>query len=142
MQNLGGLTLISPMYFEFGLMLMTKIRELTSQKSLKENQNLCMTHAETVIDGNAVLKEQFLKCDVTTSITKEMKLTIYKQIWKKAMHARAGVEIRRLKEETSNRYAKGGSKLAFRTTLDATSKVTSVAKSIALEAAVMKELKK
>jgi len=71
-----------------------------------------------------------------------MKLTLYKQIWKKAMHARAGVEIRRLKEETSSRYAKGGSKLAFRTTLDATSKVTSVAKSIALEAAVMKELKK
>jgi len=77
--------------------------------------------------------------DVNSSLQDDKKLTLYKQIWKKAMHARAGVEIRRFKEDTTSRYVKGGTKLAFRTTLDANSKAASAAKSIALEAAVMKE---
>jgi len=82
------------MYFQFGLLLMSTIREITSQKALKANKNLCMTHAENTIGRDEFLKEQFLKCDADAPVTEEFKLTVYQKIWKKAIHARAGVEVR------------------------------------------------
>ena len=51
------------------------------------------------------------------------------------------VEVRKLKEGITGKYALGGIKLSFRTFLDASSKGSSVATSMALEAIVMKGCK-
>jgi hypothetical protein len=142
MRNLGGLTLISPMYFEFGLKLMSVIRTLISKKVVKSNKNVCISHAEDALDNDESLKQQFLQCDVISLVSDDERLKIYKQIWKKAIHARAGVEIRKVNEDTTSRYAKGATNLAFRTELDAGCKSTSVGRCIALEAVVMKEFNK
>jgi len=114
---------------------MGAIRALTNQETLSTKRNICMTVAEKELEHNKLLQMKFLECSGVEepALSHDVKLTVYKQIWKKAFHARAGVEVRIMKEKTTSRYAKGTSNLAFRATLDAGSKSGSVAKRIAFE---------
>jgi hypothetical protein len=59
-KNHGFLTLVSPLYFDFGRNLMTVVSQAISQDSLEKQGNTCARNSKSGLKNNHALRECFL----------------------------------------------------------------------------------
>ena len=129
MKNRGGLSYISENYYQFARTLMKQIRICTSKKMLMERRNKFISLGKRDIATNDELKIMILNVGDSTDMSKCEKLNLYKEIWTKIFHARAGVTTSAYNDENDIRHCKDGfGGESFRTTLKAQSLKTTTEK--------------
>jgi hypothetical protein len=124
MVNKGGLTLVSKDYFQFGKSLMAEIRRSFSCETAQSNDR--MKKAYDALVANKELREQFVAVGhQRSSVGREVKLDIYKELVTKAFNARVAVEVNKMEQKRTARHVEGTADTSFRTMLKVqTKKVT------------------
>ena len=85
--NKGGLTLVSLEYYNFADSIMTKIRSYATFEALGKDGNDLLILIDKEIEDDLQLQNQFIECENDIKITNKIMLKLYKQIWKKVLHA-------------------------------------------------------
>ena len=117
MVNLGGLTLVSKSFFNWGRDLMELIRSSLTEKTIDLDPKNCFDKAETDIMANKKLKAEFIQlCDQVCEAAGVAHIEeVYKILVPKTCHARFSVVLKRWKENNVKRHGQ----LALRVQLKA-----------------------
>ena len=124
--NKGGLTLVSPEYYNFADSIMTKIRSYATFESLDKYGNDLLLIIDKRIVDDLQLQNQFIEFENDIKIANEIMLKFYKQIWKKVLYARFKALIKQYTESNTGHYAKNGSNVSHRTSFKTMVKKNSV----------------
>jgi hypothetical protein len=124
----GKQTLVSPEAFPFGLTLMSAIRALFNQKSIKKNGNWSAIEAWEELVKVDELWDEFDNAIKSVGSTKgncdasEELINLYRCLAQEAFTARAGAEIEKFKEENTKRNADKAVDTSLRTGLKVSAK--------------------
>ena len=126
LNNNGGLTLISPRYYDFYSKLMSKIRGLTDHSKLLDERNGWLSLSIKKMEEDSQLETEFCNMQTETNLTLESKKKIYRQLWQMILNRKAGDIIKMFSDENDCRHKKNGVKnVTFRTELQVKSQTVS-----------------
>ena len=123
MCNYGGLSLVSPLFMEFGLKLMVTIRMLVNESTIKEKGRLVLKDGYNSLLQNKDLRElytqNFIKVggNDVLNYTSFLSNIYHKFIIAKTFHARAKVVTKHFKLFNTGRFGSKSSAEALRTEL-------------------------
>jgi hypothetical protein len=92
LRNKGWMTLVSPVYFDFGIKLLTIICSRFNQDKLKELGKSCIKIAREAVLGSDHLQSIFLECQNETLLSSKRKKCVYQQLVEKTINAQIGQE--------------------------------------------------
>ena len=122
LSNMGGLTLVSPEYFNFGNKIMKLVAEAVDVKKFKNLGNECIKKGRKLVTENTEVREQFMECSKNSSLPEEEKKEIYNELIDKICNAKFGSVVRDYKDKNISRQGKKTSDMALRSELKATEK--------------------
>jgi hypothetical protein len=118
MNNNGGLTQISPAYYQFGKMLMKEVRHVTTRKSFLLYGNDFAKTAHKVLMKNDSLKRCFLECKNDDIICEEKKLQVFNDLLPMVLNRKVGERIKVFNNENDSAHKEDGfGNASFRTVL-------------------------
>jgi hypothetical protein len=103
MYNLGGLTLVAPDYFDFGLALVKAVGEALSEDLIKRDGNKSMVKARKTVQANKSITQQFLECSKDCSLEESRKLRVLEWLVEKTCNARFSAVINLFKDHETGR---------------------------------------
>jgi hypothetical protein len=108
LENNGGLTLVSPKYFDFGTFLMSVIAESFTQAHIVNEGNDAWTKGMVRVHTQfESIKQRFLALgEDCEQLETSAKVRVLERLVRKAAHARHGVELKIYKELTVKRKGK------------------------------------
>ena len=120
--NMGGLLLVSPKFFDWGLNTMKVIRAALQERLIKTLGSEAQEKAYHFVVNNRELLQQFqtaVRSELGTSFQETISQTVHFEILEYAFNARTQVEWKRYKAHTTDRSAGKEKKLGLREFLKA-----------------------
>ena len=100
--NKGGLTLVSPEYYNFADSIMIKTRSYATFEALCKHGNDLLIIIDKRIEDDLQLQNQFIESENIIKIANEIILKLYKQFWKKVLHVRFKALIKQYTESNTS----------------------------------------
>jgi len=120
MANLGGLTLVSPKFFSFGLALIKVVSGALSQELMKRDGDQCMQNARNrVKESIEELRRMFLIRAKNHPLQQAKKLEVMDKLVEKVCNARFGAVLRLFKDHETGRRGDKKSDTTLRGSLKA-----------------------
>jgi len=125
MNNHGGLSLVSPHYFDFAIFLVSSIRLEVTEEKILERKNKSYVMAVNIIleKKRALLRSKFDKClreDMAkkySSIEQQTRDAIFEDIIKKTVRSIFNCVMKTVIENKTGRYAEGSTKDSHRSSI-------------------------
>jgi hypothetical protein len=135
LQNCGGLTLVSPQYFEFGKSLMQVIVNSLGMKHFNIIGSEAVKKLHVYIEKNVEsLTRQFLECDKSfTAISRKEKAEILDRLVEKTCNAQQSIIVKARSAESTKRGGSNYAGLAHRAEMAATKEGSKAAKELKLK---------
>ena len=127
-RNGGWLSLVSKEFFNFGKVLLKKIRESVQQDHWGRHGNASIKMAAKAICSDVATKKAFLDACMGSPIPVSALKSLMDRIILKVFHARAGASMNAWKRKNTARQVKGSTDASFRA--DLKSKVSQTTKKV------------
>ena len=105
---------------------MKKIRSYETFEALDKEGNGLLIIIKKKIEDDLQLQNQFIECGNDINIANETKFNLYKQIWKKVLHARFKALIKQFTDSNTGQYAKKSTNVSHIASLKIMAKKSSV----------------
>ena len=105
---------------------MKKIRSYETFEALDKEGNGLLIIIKKKIEDDLQLQNQFIECVNNINIANETKFNLYKQIWKKVLHARFKALIKQFTDSNTGQYAKKSTNVSHIASLKIMAKKSSV----------------
>ena len=117
MMNNGKLSLVAPMFIDFGMKLLAKIRELINESNVWKKGRYALSEAYSLLVNDEILLASYIHSYNDSQDNIEFYSMVYKKyIVTKTLHSQSSVVTKHFKAFNTGRYANKTSNEALRTT--------------------------
>lgn len=103
MTNLGGLTLVSSQFFEFGKMLIKTVAEALTLEKMRRDGNKSIEEARRKVKESKEITRIFLECSKDSALEEKVKLNLLDKLVRKVCNAIFGFVLRLFKDHETGR---------------------------------------
>ena len=96
--NLGGLTLVSPKFFDFDMKLAKAAAEAMSEEKMEREGNKCMKEGRKKVKEKKEIERVFLECSIESDLEEEKRLELLDKLINKVCNARFGAVLRKCRD--------------------------------------------